>query len=285
MRILNSLYPYPVLSREDDGYHDGSHFSVEYHLEEATPFKKAKLLATFQLTDPSLERLIDERKAAMFLHVESPRAAYRYMHRVDKGKLAIDIDLEHMRSLVEVTGLILATDVIEGYSNPNVNKDLYGADYVFPTLGVGDPLAVAFTLDIELAESDDFAQVSSIMKVARTQESEMRVDYDQDTIFVYLPKNQYDYYINYASRFGEVMLSAIIQPTLVHILEVMIRNKGEDMKDRKWYRVIEKKIELLGYSMYKLFNEELSSIALAQEILKNPLDRLFIELEGMLGED
>ena len=57
------------------------------------------------------------------------------------------------------------------------------------------------------------------------------------------------------------------------------------MQDRKWYQVIEKKLELLGYSMNQLFNEDISSILLTQEILKNPLDRMFLELEGMGGSD
>ena len=37
--------------------------------------------------------------------------------------------------------------------------------------------------------------------------------------------------------------------------------------------------------MNQLFNEDISSILLTQEILKNPLDRMFLELEGMVGSD
>lgn len=285
MRIFNSLYPYPVLSVQDDDYHQDSHFSVNYQIEDATPFKKAKLLATFNLSDAALENLISEGKAAMFLHVESPRSAYRHMYRVDNNFQVIEIDPDCMRSSVEITGFILATEEIEGYSSPNVNEDLYGSNYIFPILRTGDPLAVAFTFEVTLTESDDFAQVSSIMKVASTKEGQMRVDYDQDTIFVYLPKAHYDYYIQYASRFGEVMLSSIIQPTLIYVLDAIVKHKAEDMKDRKWYQVIEKKLELLGYSMYQLLNEELNSIALTHEILQNPLERLFAELGGMLDDD
>ena len=81
------------------------------------------------------------------------------------------------------------------------------------------------------------------------------------------------------------MLSSIIQPTLIYVLDAVSRNKGANMQDRKWYQVIEKKLELLGYSMNQLFNEDISSILLTQEILKNPLDRMFLELEGMVGSD
>lgn len=285
MRILNSLYPYPVLSTNDDDYKNGSSFEVEYNLSEGTPFRKAKLSASFNLVDSSIEQLIDSGKAGMFLHVESPRAAYRKMYRVENDFQEIEIEPENMRTLVEVTGLILSTDSIENYSNPNVNEELYGLDYIFPKLEAGDPLAVSFTVEIELDEIDDFAQVASIIKVARTKEKQMRVDYDQDTIFVYLPENQYSNYLKYPSIFGEVMLSSIIQPTLIYVLDAVSRNKGANMQDRKWYQVIEKKLELLGYSMNQFFNEDISSILLTQEILKNPLDRMFLELEGMVGSD
>lgn len=285
MRILNSLYPYPVLSTNDDDYKNGSSFEVEYNLSEGTPFRKAKLSASFNLVDSSIEQLIDSGKAGMFLHVESPRAAYRKMYRVENDFQEIEIEPENMRTLVEVTGLILSTDSIENYSNPNVNEELYGLDYIFPKLEAGDPLAVSFTVEIELDEIDDFAQVASIIKVARTKEKQMRVDYDQDTIFVYLPENQYSNYLKYPLIFGEVMLSSIIQPTLIYVLDAVSRNKGANMQDRKWYQVIEKKLELLGYSMNQLFNEDISSILLTQEILKNPLDRMFLELEGMVGSD
>lgn len=285
MRILNSLYPYPVLSINDDDYVEGSIFDISYNLIPATPFKKAKLTSTFHLVDSKLEYLVEMGQAEMFLHVESSRAAYRKMHKVENNYFELEIDPEYMRTSVEVTGLLLTTQPIMNFESPSVNSELYGVDYHFPDLEIGDPLAVSFTTEIEIEEVDDFAQVSSIIKVARTKEKLMKVDYDQDTIFVYLPEQQYQNYLRYPSMFGEVMLTSIIQPTLIYVLDAISRNQGEGMQDRKWYAVIEKKLEMMEYSMNQLFTEEVTSIMLAQEILKNPLERMFIELEGVIDED
>ncbi|WP_312753050.1 hypothetical protein [Rummeliibacillus suwonensis] len=285
MRILNSLYPYPVLSIDDDDYVGSSKFVVSYSLSEATSFKKAKLTANFVLEDNSLEQLISNGFAAMFLHIESPRAAYRKLYTVENNQIEVEIDHQKMRTVVEVTAFILVTKTLENYHNPTVNKELYGSAYVFPKLESGDPLAVSFTQEIELEEMNDFAQVSSIIKVAQTQDKLMKVDYDQDIIFVYLPKEQYEKYLNYPQIFGEVMLSSIIMPSLIYVLDAVSKNAGEGMQDKKWYKVIEKKMELLDYSMNSLFNGDVNTIVLAQEILKNPLERMFMELKGVIDRD
>ena len=54
MRIVNSIYPYPVLSINDPDYQADSSFIVHYRLEEATPFKNAVLYADFVLHDHAL---------------------------------------------------------------------------------------------------------------------------------------------------------------------------------------------------------------------------------------
>lgn len=285
MRILNSLYPYPVLSLDDNDYRGDSIFKIDYTLQEATAFKPAKLLANFDLVNSQIEELIKQDKAGLFIQVESPRAIYRELHPVKNQHFELEINTDYMRSFVEVTGFVLATETVRDFKNKDVNSDLYGADYVFPILNPGDPLAVAFTIELSIEDTNDFTQVASIIKVAQTTDELMKIDYDQDTILVYLPVKQYQSYVTYHGNFDEVMLSAIIQPALIYVLDAVAKNKGTGMEAYKWYRVIEKKLEELNYSMNQLFNDDVNSVLLAQKILKNPLDRMFTELEGMINED
>ena len=285
MRILNSLYPYPVLSSGDEDYQNSSSFDVLYELIPATSFKKARLIVDFVLVDEGIQSLVDCGKAGLFLHVESPRAAYRTLYQVDGTRFELEIDPSFMRTLVEVTAFVLATQTIEGYRNKQVNPDFYGRFYQFPILESGDPLAVSYTMEVELEEMDDFAKVSSIIKVAQTKDKLMKVDYDQDVIFVYLPENHYKSYVKYPNIFGEIMLTSIIQPALIYVLDSVSRNKGEGMQDRKWYQVLDKKIESLNYSMYQLFTAEVDSVLLAQAILQDPMERMFTELEDLVADE
>lgn len=286
MRIVNSLYPYPVLSSYDDDYNNDSSFLVDYKLVEATPFRKPKLKVKFNLADQYLSELIKGGQASFYLHIESPHTSYRKLFEIDiaASEFEIEIDSDKMRTVLEVTAFILAKTKIEQFSNPNVNEALYGEDYIFPVLSAGDPLAVNFTVEIELDEVNDLVKIPSIMKVAKTKDDVMWIDYDQNEIFVHLPSVQYDNYLNYHGIFGETLLLAIIQPALIYVLDVVAFNKGADMQDRKWFKVLEKKIESLGYSMNQLYSEDINSITLTQKILANPLERLYEELEGMVEQ-
>lgn len=284
MQILNNLYPYPVLSEGDVTYNQSSSFFVEYKLIPPTPFKNAKISAKFNIIDNKIQQLIKEDAAGLFIHVESPRAAYRKIYEISDGCYELEIDPKFMRTAVEITGLVLATVPQSNLKNESVNEELYGSNYIFPKIEIGDPLAVSLTRIVNIEETNDFTQVSSIIKVATTTEPLMRVDYDQDTIFVYLPEEQYNKYLEYPNKFGEVMLNSIIYPALIYVLDAISKNYGEGMQDRKWYRVIEKKVEMLGYSMNQVFNQEIDSITLSQEILKGPLERMFLELEGVIND-
>jgi len=283
MRILNSLYPYPVLTQSED-FKDGYFFKVDFEMVPATPFKSAKLIANYHLNEPNIQRLINNDQAGMFLHVESPRAAYRKMHKVENNTYELEINLDNMRTVVEITAFILATDHLEGLKNGNINSEMYGDDYIFPTLENGNPLAVNYTILLELDEIDDLSKVSSIIKVAQTKENMMYVNYDGDTIFVYLPEKLYEKYLDF-QILGEVLLSSIIVPALVHVIDAIGKNAGEGMHDRKWFKVIEKKLEIMGYSMNQVYNDEITSIQLAQEIFNNPLERMFSEVESVVSQN
>jgi hypothetical protein len=285
MQILNSLYPYPVLSIGDEDYNEGARFTVDYEFIEATAFKSARVIATFTLEEPDLELLVSAHKAAFFLHVESARTAYRKLFPVENGKVEVEIDTELMRSSVELTGLLLNTQVLDGFMSLGINADLYGEGYAFPKLEVGNPLAVAYTRVVDIPEVDDLSQVSSVIKVGTTKEEYMSVDYDQDIIFVRLPQKEYESYVSYGRIFGEVMLSSIIMPALIFVLDAVANNPGDDMVDRTWYKAIAATLDSFGYSVDDLVREELTTVEAAQRILKSPLKRLFLEVSEVVDTD
>lgn len=111
MRIVNSIYPYPVLSINDPDYQADSSFVVHYRLEDATPFKNAVLYADFELHDQVLNEQIELDKAGFYLHIENSRAAFRRLIPVEPGKtkIAFEIDPRYLRQKVEITGFLLVT--------------------------------------------------------------------------------------------------------------------------------------------------------------------------------
>lgn len=284
MRISDSIYPYPVLSIDDDDYIQNSEFDVEFTSIAATPFKNAIVKCRFILYDRNLERLISLGKAGLYLRVENSLTAYRKLYSLEPGKdtFELEIDPKYMRQKVEVTGLLLAKQNITDFISDTINADLYGKDYVFPDLNTGDPLAVAFTTNVVVNDEDSFKSVSSIMKVAKSKKEYMVVDPDGEIIYVYLPETLYEQYIRYQSV-PDIALSIVILPALIQVLSYMVLNRGNDIDEQKWYMVIEKKIRSLDKDINDLFNEKISPLELAQMILENPIERSFNEIKGIVG--
>ena len=53
------------------------------------------------------------------------------------------------------------------------------AGHVFPDLEPGDPLAVSFTINLDVSDIDSFQNISSIMKVTSHKDKEMKVNNDK----------------------------------------------------------------------------------------------------------
>ncbi|WJP97268.1 hypothetical protein [Macrococcus bovicus] len=282
MKLINSLYPYPVLSSFDNDYIDDSDFCTEVKLIESTPYKPAKVKIKFVLKDKFLEELVAAKQAAFFIHVESPRAVYRELIKVTSSEdtQIIIIDPKKMRHNVEITPLLLTTNSLKNFINPNINKELFGSNYVFPILSSGYPLAVDKTKIIEIVDKDDFSSVSSIIKVGKTKEKLMNIELEDDYLFVRLPEKQYKKYVTFKDM-PEALLSSIIFPSLVYVFESISKHGREPYENYKWFNVLEKKFSNMGFSIDQIISQEISSIVLAQKVLVDPLQRMFNEIEDV----
>lgn len=286
MQIVNSIYPYPVLSLDDDDYIASSSFEVEFSLTSATSFKNANVHCKFKLHDQSLEDLIKRGLAGFYLHVENSRASYRKLYALEIGTNTFDLEIDPklMRQKVELSGFLLAKQEIKYHQSESINSELYGPNYVFPTLNVGDPLAVAFTTNVNIDDTDGFKSVTSIIKVAKSKSDCMLVDPDGEIVYVYLPEKQYEQYVKYQGM-QEVILTMVILPALTQLLNYMVIFRNGDIDGQKWYQVIERKIKSLDLDLQDLMKQNVSALELAQKILDNPLERAFMEVQGVIESE
>lgn len=286
MRIVNSIYPYPVLSINDPDYQADSSFVVHYRLEDATPFKNAVLYADFELHDQVLNEQIELDKAGFYLHIENSRAAFRRLIPVEPGKtkISFEIDPRYLRQKVEITGFLLAKDTIIGLRNASINSDLYGPGYVFPDLEPGDPLAVSFTINLDVSDIDSFQNISSIMKVTSHKDKEMKVNNDGDVVYIYLPEKIYQQYVR-DQDLPNTSLSIVIMPALLQLLNFMAQPGTEELSDKRWYQVIEKKMQANDFEVEDLYKDPSLSLKVAQILLEMPLDRAFDEIERLTTDE
>ncbi|MFK3588535.1 hypothetical protein OCH80_09090 [Lactobacillus sp. 23-2] len=289
MQLVDSLYPYPVLSVDDDDYlADQAYFDVKYSLDPATSAHNAALRIQFVLENISFERLLQKGLAAYYVQVECRRTMYRKIFKLPLGKnsFVLKIDPNLMRQRVDVTPLFLVTGDLVGYRNSAVNPELYGNNYVFPDLSVGDPLAIAFTKSLDIEDTNNFTKISSIIKVTESKSAEVAsVDLDQDVILIKMPSRQYKFYVQSQSYgFGDTMLNGIILPALVYVLDEMISGDTID-ETSQWHQVIATKCEKLGHPLEAVAaNADISTVELAQLILNNPMENMINELKGVLND-
>src|SRR3712207_6349078 len=102
MQISNSIYPYPVLSIDDEDYIEKSKFEVSYR---KSPFADNKVILDYNLKDDVLEDLFYTGKASFYLHVECSYTMYRTLIKLENQKkhYIFNIDPNIMSGDVQLT--------------------------------------------------------------------------------------------------------------------------------------------------------------------------------------
>lgn len=228
MIIGKGLYPCPVLSDFNDDYIESS-FTIEYNVSKVG-FKTNLINIEIKLKDETIERMIEEEKAVLAIHLECSRTSHRKLFELNKeGKnLQIPVDSKQIVDRVELSGIIIAKENIDIYTNPNINKKYYGENYVVRNLGQGDLIGATVTqiLDIPM-KSNDFESISSIIKVGFSNDDLMSVDYDDDVIIIKLPKTEYKRYCKLSKTvYSTIIMTSTVLPSLVYVLDMISDGEG-----------------------------------------------------------
>lgn len=268
MKIRNNNYTYPVLSNYNNDFVDSS-FIVEYK-QGFDESNRLYIDISIFLENTEIEKLILEKKALMCLHVECSNTSLRNSITLKNILHRYYIDDNLLSGSVDFNVLIYSNTELQSYTNKNFNSSVFGESFVVRNLKKGMILASSITQSIELTtEKDKLKDISSIIKVGVAKDiDDMSIDYEQDFILIKLPEQEYRMY-NELSRmkYSSLVLTSVIYPALIYILETMKSPTNEDLQ---WYKVIRNRIESLNYEV-KDIGESIMSYKLAQLILGKPL--------------
>ena len=273
----NRLFAYPVLANYNDDY-----VNVKLVLESTKTLEKSKKYSKisyiFQTDDLNIINLISERKAKAVLKVYCPTTKFRKIIDLVFGANEIVLNNIDVNNRVELESYIVLTENVDNYYSSNFNID-YRND-VF-SLEKGGIIAVGMQENVFI-EKDiyEFTKVSTVIKVSTNPNIEegMVVDYTDQNIYVYLPKGEYITYYQYAKHCVDVVNSMIILPALTYVFDEISKNNDmfDEYADKKWFRVIKKKVyELFNTEFTASFIESAGSLMIAQKILEFPLERGF----------
>lgn len=285
MKNTNILFPYPVISEMNNDYLDSVFISDHTIIEKG--FNSRNLKVNFTIIDEIIENMIERDYLKIVLHVECRRTTFRKSFIVKDKTIEIPIDLENMANIVRVSGLLVANKDIEEYKNKNINKDYFGEDYIIKDLKKGSILGVTKYQEIKIDKIKDlFEDIPSIIKVGSTKKTFMEVNTDSETIILKLPEKDYkNYLILGRTSYSNIILSAVILPALVYILDSISRNEIEDIdKTLNWYQVIENKLSQKDIEIEDI-NRKHTSLEIAQMILESPLERGLENIKRILERE
>ena len=166
MEIKYKLYPYPVLAYYSDDYKDGS-FDTTIDVRGEGYNIRVDFIAT--LTNEGLKNLISEGKAKYTYHLECPQTGYRQVLTTVKVSESILIPDNRVNGRLFICPFVVATQNIEGYTNPSFHDDYTGATF---DIEAGCVIAVGKQVTATISkETEDLANTPSISCLRSTRTS------------------------------------------------------------------------------------------------------------------
>ena len=278
MKIRGRLAPYPLLAKTNDSYRKSS-FDGIAELKAAGGELRLEFRAVLRCT--SLRNLVRAGFAGYALHVESPVTSYRRLFEFNDAPFHLTLAADEVRVSLQVTPFVVAKAAIEGYASDDFHEAYEGQVFSFAR---GHILAVDQTTEFLLQAHDERETLPSIVRVEplgrEAGEAALRVDCGSDYIVARLPQGMYDAYRRYAKGvYSATFLSCVVQPALTAALEKLQSGlrAGEEPRTR-WQRVL---VHLLEEEKLDVAAKDAEPLAVAQRLLRDPLNRAVQELEDL----
>lgn len=284
MRIRsNRLYPYPILCTNSLDYSDNSfnaNIDIEYDSEIAT------ILIEIELGDAEIGKLIREREVWIYCHLDSPTTKYREIFEVelDKNNHAEKaIRIESINGNIELTCLMIAQKDIYSFTDANFSGLYLDHSVNFPkyaTIGYTD------TVDIEIQKKIDVnGEVPSIFKITPNDDEGAQLTFDatNEYIYIYLPREQYNIYMDYKGQNKRLKTMMINLPVLTEII-ASINSGIADYSEQPWYEVIEQSIKKKGLGELGKDFTTRQAIEIAQSLLGDITKDAFDEFDKSLSK-
>lgn len=274
MKVNERLYPHPVQAHFSDDL-IGCMFQVT---PQVLPGKHAyKFSVVAKTSSIDLVELIKNHKARYALHIECATTRFRKLITSFEEEFHEEIPAERLEGRVEMCSFVIAAEDIENYKNRNFHPDYSGASF---TVSKGDVLAVGLDRHFDANKDiDPLQNISSIFKVKVNHNNNEPVEIELlgENIVILLAQQNFDVYAELRgdADLHPILASMIILPAMIHVLEAIkadIEQEENSLVDRRWYRVIHRKLLDKGYKPDdpQMWEDE-SSLVLAQKLIGDPL--------------
>lgn len=283
MRIrTNRIYPYPIYSVFSSDYINNNFtadIDIEYDSEIAT------VLINITLDDVELKKLLENGKIGLYCHLDSPGTKYRdiFEIRLDANNHAEkQYSLQAINGNIELTCLMISKEDISGFTDENFSGLHAGRAVHFPKYAT---IGYTETVDIELQKKiDTNGEVPSIFKITPSEDGSSQISFDANNefIYIYLPREQYDIYMDYKGQNKRLKTMMINLPVLTEIIDSINSGIG-DYSDQQWFDIVDQGVKKHGFSELGKEFATRSAIEIAQFLLGDITKDAFDEFDKLLN--
>lgn len=273
MEIKNVNFPYPVLSNFNDDYLNVHFIAGSTGVLEKT--KKYSVIKTnVEITDSEIEELLDQGKAKIIVKIYCKSTKYREIKEIKRGFDEIKLQNIDVNQNVDLSTFIVANEDLKHYCSPNFNQVFKENAFYIEK---GSILAIGKIENLYIEKDiNEFTKMNSVIKIVDSEKHNvpMSVQFDDEVIKIFLSTENYKIYSKYSKFCTPVINSMIIIPCLTFVLDKISSPDVdiEDYKEKKWYRVLSKKMtQLLGKEFKIEYLKNKDSLVLIQQLFDDIL--------------
>jgi hypothetical protein len=283
MKRYSFDFPHPVMYSGNDDYVTGE-FVVNTisAVEEEDQFR---FEFQYELGSVGLQNMVETSQVDVVLKVECAATSFRTLHTFDKDKsLKFTIGKNEVADKMVTTGYLVAKTDITNFYLADHNPDYYSAQHSFK-INSGEILAFEDGARFYFDASELEKPVSSIISIVEypdDRNENVSVSYDDEKIKILLDKNTFATYVKLKNNdnLKKFLIGTLVYPVLVEAVhKVATRWSSEsedDIEDKRWYRNIKKKLELLGEDSDSI--QSASPVSLANVIFDHIINKSLVSL-------
>lgn len=288
MQIKYRQYPHPVLSYfSDDLINCAFQSTIKTSITQTT----YKFDVIFKTSSKGLLDLIKMHKAHYAIHIECPSTRFRKIYPTSNEIFSFEIPADFLDGKVQICAFITASDGISNYKNSDFNPD-YGE--ISFKINKGDVLAVdRDRLFYAEKQIDPLKRIPSIFTVIQNNNENpppFDIELSGNKVAILLsPENFRSYkFTSMVQDLQSTLATMLILPALAALVETIriegAKNQEMDFEDRRWYRVLNKKLKNIGIDVSDPNSFIDSSIVIAQKLIGDPLAASLKTLEAYQEE-
>ncbi len=286
MEIRNRLFPYPVLSEDTDDYREEK-FEVIPEILDITD-SDICLQFNIEIEDARLRTLINEDKAEYVIHLECSSTCFRTIIRTPDTVFRYKLAQKQVNKKVELLGMLVAKEDIYCFSSVALNRDYDDIDVNFKK---GSILAYHNMAPLDISKKyEELSTNESIFRVCRYKTNSMehnpiRYNLTDERILITMDDDAYAVFAPMKDRqsMNALVKSSVLLPALTYAFEMLKYGNRDDYRGQAWYIQLDKHYKTLGKTLEDELDYGGEPISiLAQKLLDNPINDLFVNLKPML---